>query len=131
MSIKAQGLPMNALVLGALSLLVLIAIATMWVSGGGNIFQGFSQIIGGSTPSTLSNARISCQASCNDLQTALPQWDGVTSLANYKYCKQTWNIEESGVIDATCYDLDGSTSAAEDPIESCVLNGIIITVDSC
>ncbi len=41
---KAQGLPMNTLVLGALALLVLIGIAAVWIGGGGQIFSSFGNL---------------------------------------------------------------------------------------
>lgn len=129
---KAQGLPMNALVLGALALLVLIALTTMWVSGGGSIFAGFGQIIGGATPSTRSQARLSCQAACEDLKSAKPEWDGALSLSSYKYCKLTFDLskELTGATAGKCYDEDGTgaTQTSTLAIESCVLNGK--TVDS-
>ncbi len=129
---KAQSLPMNALVLGALALLVLIALTTMWVSGGGSIFAGFGQIIGGATPSSLSQARISCQAACSDLSNAQPNWDGSASLKGYKYCKQSFDLsKEGGATSAKCYDDDGGTSANENAIESCIVNGQTVSSLRC
>jgi len=88
---NAQGLPMNTLVLGALALLVLIVLSAMWVTGGGNIFQGFSNIIGGTTPSTLSQAKISCQSYCNDLKTIQPTR---TQFNKHKYCTKTFDLSK-------------------------------------
>jgi len=88
---KAQGLPMNTLVIGALALLVLIGMSAMWVTGGGNIFQGFSNIIGGSSPSTLSQAKISCQSLCNDLKTATPSRE---QFNKHRYCTKTFDLSQ-------------------------------------
>jgi len=59
---------MSALVLGALSLLVLIVLATMWVAGGGDIFAGFAQIIGGTKPNDKATLRQSCELKCSTLK---------------------------------------------------------------
>ena len=134
MNRKAQALPMNAMVLGALSLLVLIAVATMWVTGAGNIFSGFGQIIGGATPSTLTNARLVCQAACTDLSNAVPDYDALagteSTFTKYQYCKKTFDLsEEGGATSAKCYD-DGSAALPIDAVAiyGCVVNGNVVTV---
>ena len=120
MNNRAQGLPMNALVLGALAILVLVALIAMFV-GGGNPLNAFSDIIGGSSPSTVSQARIICQSACNDLKLAE---DGSATFADdelsgYKYCKETFDLSEekgTGYENAKCYDDSTGT-----PIVSCTI----------
>ncbi len=101
---KAQSLPMNALVLGALALLVLIALTTMWVTGGGNIFSGFAQIVGSATPSTLSQAKLACKSYCADLQKLELTYEQVQ---DHKFCAKTFDLsKEGGGTKDRCFDLN-------------------------
>ena len=88
---------MNTLVLGALALLVLIGVAAVWIGGGGQIFSSFGNIIGGSAPSDISQAKTICQGMCNDLQTLQPTY---SQYKNHKWCKKT--VYNDGGTDYTC-----------------------------
>ena len=101
---KAQGLPITTIVIGALALLVLIGVATMWITGGGNIFQGFSQITGGATPSDVLQAKTSCKSYCNDLKSLNPTY---TQTLNHNFCTKTFDLsDEGGGIADHCFDED-------------------------
>lgn len=101
---KAQGLPMSTLVIGALALLVLIGVATMWISGGSSIFEGFAQITGGATPSTISQAKTACKSFCADLKIVEPTY---TQLMSHNFCSKTYDLSDEGGTTADhCFDLD-------------------------
>ncbi len=119
---RAQGLPMNTLVLGALALLVLIGMVTIFASGGGSIFGSLGTITSGATPSGVSQARTVCDTACSNLRLAYSTWplDGtskdIDAFKFEKYCKLRFDVskEITGVIAAECYSTQvGSSCSVE------------------
>jgi hypothetical protein len=118
---KAQGLPLNAIVLGILALLVLVVIGAAWIVGGGNIFRGFSQIIRGQTPGTLTQAQASCQQLCTNIKTGVIATVG--DIQRSDYCTRTFDLSQqnpSYPVNDHCYgretglrDQTGASNATE------------------
>jgi hypothetical protein len=120
---KAQGLPLNAIVLGILALLVLVVIGAAWIVGGGNIFRGFSQIIRGQTPGTLTQAQASCQQLCTNIKTGVIATVG--DIQRSDYCTRTFDLSQqspSYAVNEHCYGGETGTTLKDQ-------NGNAVTTD--
>ncbi|HDQ59992.1 MAG TPA: hypothetical protein ENN30_02250 [Candidatus Woesearchaeota archaeon] len=115
---KAQGLPINFIVIAALAILVLILAAGFLIGGGASAGGALG-------PTQVANT---CNGYCQNLQRAaasqakpdggMATWeDGINS----RYCKSTFAVEGSAV-DKSCLDMgivcrvtfvDGSTGTVE------------------
>ena len=101
---KAQGLPLNAIVLGILALLVLVVIGAAWIVGGGNIFRGFSQIIRGQTPGTLTQAITSCEQLCTNIRMGVIS--SPADIQRSEYCTRTFDLSQQNptyAVNEHCY----------------------------
>ena len=98
---KAQGLPLNTIVLGALAVLVLVLLAAAFVPGVGSMFSS----IFGATPSSESAFATNCINYCSILtQIASGQSTSAatSTIRTSDYCLQTLSVEGGGVN--YCYD---------------------------
>ncbi|MCW1296346.1 MAG: hypothetical protein OH319_01555 [Candidatus Parvarchaeota archaeon] len=121
---KAQGLPLNAIVLGILALLVLVVVGAAWIVGGGNIFRGFSQIIRGQTPGTLTQAQASCQQLCTNIKTGVVP--NIESIPRTDYCTKTFDLSQqnpSYAVNEHCYGSEsGLVDSRNSPVTTEVLD---------
>jgi len=94
---KAQGLPINFIVIAALAILILILVVGFVVAGGSSFTKAVSP----------AQARANCQTICSELQREASQKDssvGVSSLKSYsKWCTGQ-DIKGMGT-DITCPEL--------------------------
>ena len=89
---KAQGLPLNLIVLAVIAALILVLIIAFTIGGAGSffskIFKSGTTAVGDET-SVVQDA---CRADCTRAQqsTSIPQW------ASSSYCRRTANIDING-----------------------------------
>ncbi|MEM2873916.1 MAG: hypothetical protein QW063_00450 [Candidatus Nanoarchaeia archaeon] len=93
---RAQGLPLNVIVLAAIAALVLILIVAFTIGGLGGFFK---QITTASGIEELSTVQTACSSACSRAQVT------ATTLIQFKnsdYCKKTFTIDlnKNGKIDA-------------------------------
>ncbi|MCW1296347.1 MAG: hypothetical protein OH319_01560 [Candidatus Parvarchaeota archaeon] len=101
---KAQGLPINTIVLVLVGLLVAVVLVAMWVGGGGRLFGGLSSVVSGGTPAELSSATSLCQSYCNNL-VAMSLSD-ITLVKNNDFCLKVFDFSKQNAdypVNDHCY----------------------------
>jgi len=104
---KAQGLPLNVLVLGALAILVLVVLGGAFMVGGGSIFANIARFlmphVGGAE---LNSMRQTCEGYCTNLQGraySSPD-EAKNSARNNLFCLQYYNTTAyQGTDEDHCY----------------------------
>ena len=98
--LKAQGMPINVLVIGALVFLVLIVVVGAFMFGWGNIADAINRLLRGGAP------RIDVQAATVKCNTFCDQINGVLHHAadakDYSFC--TYDFNNSAEYPEHCYD---------------------------
>jgi hypothetical protein len=101
---KAQGLPINTIVLVLVGLLVLVVIVAMWIGGGGRLFGGLSSVVGGGTPAEVSTAISLCQSYCNNL--GAMSLSDIGLVRNSDWCSKTFDLSRQSAnypVNDHCY----------------------------
>lgn len=92
---KAQGLPLETIVLGALAVLVLVILAAVFIPGVGNMFRS----IFGLAPNAYSN----CQTTCTGLSNVYSSIETAgTAAENSAYCDDPEPTVDTATD--TCFD---------------------------
>ena len=78
---KAQGLPLNTIVLGALAVLVLVLLAAAFVPSIGNMFKNMFAISGGS-----GSFAEQCQLACQSMDYKYVSTSGTGVVTSGQYC---------------------------------------------
>ena len=103
---KAQGLPLNTIVLGALAVLVLVILAAVFVPGVGGMFRTMF----GMSPDAYTTCETYCTAMNNKYSTA---GTAISAVGGSAYCRTTdWDGDGATVIPA------GGVNAGDN--ENCV-----------
>jgi len=129
---KAQGLPMNFLVLGALAVLVLVVVGGAFMSGGTSIFGGIAQFFT-TTASTPQDQIISvCQTSCENLDYVIARSSDAVSKP---ICTKRFNFAvDTNTVKINCFgNIDGGGQVSGWPFSGCTVHsktGTIIPVSS-
>ena len=91
---KAQGLPLNFIVLAAIAVLILVLIVAFVVGGGGGLLGQLFQ----TGPTPKETIVKNCDIACNELQTIT----STTQFTVSKYCTKTYavDVDGSGKIEA-------------------------------
>ena len=99
---KAQGMPINMIIIIVLALLVLVVVAGFFMTGTGTLFGGIAQQGGqASAQAELTAFRSSCQTWCMSMNSMYSQGDDISDTL---YCTSTRNLTAYGVDEAYCYD---------------------------
>jgi hypothetical protein len=107
---KAQGLPINTIVLVLVGLLVLVVVVAMWIGGGGRLFGGLSSVVGGGTPVELSTATSLCQSYCSNLGSM--SFSDIRLINSTDWCVKTFDLSRQSSdypVNDHCYS--GETAA--------------------
>jgi hypothetical protein len=91
---KAQGLPLNTIVLGALAVLVLVILAAVFVPGVGNMFRSIFNL----APDAYTNCQTVCTGLSNRYSAASVA--GAAGIAS-SYCVDP---DPTDTLTDTCYD---------------------------
>jgi len=104
---KAQGLPLDLLVVGTLAILVLVVVGGAFMAGGSNIFGGIASFYGSQTGGAeLNNYRNRCNQECNNLKmtTYDSELAAEEAAKNSLFCSLNWDTTKfSGVKEDYCY----------------------------
>ncbi|RLG17716.1 hypothetical protein DRN62_00330 [Nanoarchaeota archaeon] len=103
---KAQGLPLNTIVLGALALLVLVLLAAAFVPSIGNMFRSMLGITGTGNETFIQQ----CQLACQNLDNKYTQSTFTTAAQGSSFCTSTYGGKHCyHVITCTAHTIDGKT----------------------
>ena len=99
---KAQGMPINMIVMIVLALLVLVVVAGFFMTGTGTLFGGIAQQGGqASAQAELSAFRSSCQTWCMSMNSMYAPGDEIKGTL---YCKTTRDLPSFGLTGVHCYN---------------------------
>ena len=94
---RAQGLPLNAIVLAVIAIIVLVLVVIFATGGLSKLFGGITTV-GGQT-SDLGTAQVACQSACNSLKVGASE----AMFKSSSYCTKRYTIDlnSNGKIETT------------------------------
>lgn len=90
---RAQGLPLNLIVLAIIAALVLVLIIAFTVGGAGSTFSRIFKVGTTTIGDEVDSVRAACRNACNNAELSVQngqQW------VNAEYCKKKINIDKNG-----------------------------------
>lgn len=107
---KAQGLPLNTIVLAVIAIIVLVVVILFATGNLSKLFGSTQTIVSGSTPDEVAAFRIACKQACFQAQQlADTQAEWVTS----KYCDTKYKVLDNNV-EKHCWDYVSCTKIFSD-----------------
>jgi len=95
MSKGGQGLPLNVIVIAAISILVLVLVIMFATGSLGKLFKGTQQLGEAATPEQIATFRIGCEQACfqaQQLADTPEEWEAS------EYCNRMIKVNETGTI---------------------------------
>src|SRR3989344_4987580 len=98
MAKRAQGLPLNLIVLAIIAALVLVLIIAFTVGGAGSTFSRIFKVSTSTTGEEIDSVRAACRNACNNAELSIT---GSSQWATADYCKKRFNldVDSSGKIE--------------------------------
>ncbi|MCW1305305.1 MAG: hypothetical protein OH335_00845 [Candidatus Parvarchaeota archaeon] len=88
---RAQGLPINTIIVVIVIVLVAVVVIVMWVFGGGRPLSSIAMIVGGGTPTDKSAAVMICEQLCDKIKTTL---DKIEDLRFADFCLKVFDLSK-------------------------------------
>lgn len=107
---KAQGLPLNMIVLAVIAIIVLVVVILFATGNLSKLFGSAQTIISGSTPDEVAAFRIACKQACFQAQQLA---DVQSEWATSKYCDQNYKVLDNKV-EKHCWDYVSCTKKFSD-----------------